>query len=123
MRKGKWTSYVATAVDEHGAGSSDHSFLPVSVEQTATGNCYIPRVCNNDNRTWKTKVISSQTGLIDNPMCPCEEEETMDHLIFKCNKLNEQRSEIIKQIKDTCGTWSLTPETIVNYLLFFKEIY
>ena len=24
-------------------------------------------------------------GLIDNPMCPCEEEEqTVDHLIFKC---------------------------------------
>ena len=38
-------------------------------------------------------------GLRDNPMCPCEEEEeeTADHLIFKCNKLNKQRKEMIKK--------------------------
>jgi hypothetical protein len=40
-------------------------------------------------------------GLTDNPMCPCEEEEqTVDHLIFKCKKLRNQRNEI-RQIKDT----------------------
>jgi len=33
---------------------------------------------------------------IDNPMCPCEEEEqTVDHLIFKCKKLSNQRNERI----------------------------
>jgi hypothetical protein len=29
-------------------------------------------------------------GIMDNPMCPCEEEEeeqTSDHLIFQCKKL------------------------------------
>jgi len=35
-------------------------------------------------------------GLKDNPMCPCEEEEqTIDHLIFKCKKLSNQRNEMI----------------------------
>jgi len=35
-------------------------------------------------------------GLIDTPMCPCEEEEeTVDHLIFKCKKLINQRNEMI----------------------------
>jgi len=28
VTEGKWTSYVATAVDEHGEGSSDQSFFP-----------------------------------------------------------------------------------------------
>ena len=38
-------------------------------------------------------------GLIDNLMCLCEEEETTDHLIFKCNKLSKQRKEMIKQCR------------------------
>ena len=38
-------------------------------------------------------------GLTDNSMCPCEEEEhTVDHLIFKCMILRNQREEMIRQI-------------------------
>jgi hypothetical protein len=78
-RKGKWTSYVATAVDAHGEGSSDQSFLPVNEEQTATENSYIPRGHG------KLRSNLHRFGLIDNPMCPCEEEEeqTTDHLMFQ----------------------------------------
>ena len=48
-------------------------------------------------------------GLTHNPKCPCEEEEqTTDHLVFKCNKLNKQRREIIKQIKSPGGNWPRT---------------
>jgi hypothetical protein len=54
-------------------------------------------------------------------MYPCEEEEqTSDHLIFQCKKLNNQRSNIIKQIKNTGGDWPTTKETLVNnYLQIF----
>jgi len=31
-REGKWTSYVATAVDKYREGGSDQSFFPVSEE-------------------------------------------------------------------------------------------
>jgi len=44
-------------------------------------------------------------GLTDKPMCPCEEEQTVDHLIFKCKKLSNQRKEMIRQIKNTGGNW------------------
>ena len=38
-------------------------------------------------------------GLRDTAMCPCEEEEqTVDHLIFKCKKLSKNRNKMIKQI-------------------------
>ena len=60
-------------------------------------------------------------GITDNPMCPCEEEEeqTSDHLIFQCKRLNNQRN-MIKQIKNTGGDWPTTKETLVNnYLQIF----
>ena len=53
-------------------------------------------------------------------MCPCEEEQTSDHLIFQCKKLNNQRNDMIKQIKNTGGDWPTTNETLVsNYLKIF----
>jgi len=38
---------------------SDQSFFPISEEESTTENYYIPRVYNNGNRTWETKVIPS----------------------------------------------------------------
>jgi hypothetical protein len=54
-------------------------------------------------------------------MCLCEEEEqTPDHLIFKCKRLNNQRNDMIKQIKTTGGEWPTTNEKLVNnYLQIF----
>ena len=51
----------------------------------------------------------------------CEEEEqNSDHLIFQCKRLTNQRNYMIKQIKDTCGDWPTTKETLVNnYLQIF----
>ena len=53
-------------------------------------------------------------GITDNPMCPCDEEQTSDHLIFQCKKLSNQKNDIIKQIKNTGGDWPTTNETLVN---------
>jgi hypothetical protein len=56
-------------------------------------------------------------------MCPCEEEEqTSDHLIFKCKKLNNQRNDMIRQIKNSGGEWPTTKKTLVkNYLKIFEN--
>ena len=65
----------------------------------------------------KTSSYLYRFGLIDNPMCPCEEEEeTVDHLIFKCKKLSNQRNEMMQQIKSTGGSWPAKNETFIkNY--------
>jgi len=53
-------------------------------------------------------------------MCPCEEEEeTVDHLIFKCMKMRNQREEIIREIKNTAGNWPETNETLINNYQYF----
>jgi hypothetical protein len=48
-------------------------------------------------------------------MCPCgEEEQTTDHLIFQCNKVSNQKNEMIEQIQSTCSAWPPTHEKLVN---------
>jgi hypothetical protein len=75
----------------------------------------------------KLRTYRHRLGLTNNPMCPCKEEEeqqqqTIDHLIFQCNKLRTQRNEMIKQIKNTGGNWPTTKETLVNnYLQIFVK--
>jgi hypothetical protein len=57
-------------------------------------------------------------------MCLCEEEEeqTVDHLIFRCKKLRKQRNEMTRQIKNTGGNWPAINESLVNnYLQFFVK--
>ena len=53
-------------------------------------------------------------------MCPCEENgKTSDYLIFQCKRLNNQRNNMIKQIKKS-GDMITTNETLVNnYLQIF----
>jgi ribonuclease HI len=69
----------------------------------------------------KLKSYFYRYGLTDDLMCLCEEEEqTVEHLILCCKKLNNQKNEMIRQIKNTGGNWPITNETLVNnYLQIF----
>ena len=93
--------------------------------KTTTENSYIPGVYNKGNSIWGPTVIPSQIfGLINNPMCPGEEEteQTRNYLILQCKKLRKWRNETIKQIKNTCGNWPTTNETfVINYSQIFVK--
>ena len=70
----------------------------------------------------KLRSYLHRSGLIDKPKCPCEEEQTTNHLVFHCKILRKQRKEMMKQIKNTCGNWPTTNETLVNdYLQIFVK--
>ena len=70
----------------------------------------------------KLRSFLHRFGLTDNPMCPREEEQNTDHLIFQCKKLCNQRNGMIKQIKNTGGNWPTMNETLVNnYLQIFVK--
>jgi len=48
--------------------------------------------------------------------------EHVDHLIFKCKKLSNQRDGMIQQIKSTGGNWPAQDETLIkNYVNFFVK--
>jgi hypothetical protein len=52
-----------------------------------------------------------------------EEEETSYQLIFQCKRLNNQRNDMIKQIKTTGGDWPTTNEKLAkNYLQVFCKL-
>jgi hypothetical protein len=69
----------------------------------------------------KLRLYLHRFAITDNPMCPCEEEEqTSDHLIFQCKRLNNQRNDMIKEIKSTGCDWPTTNKKLVNnYLQIF----
>jgi hypothetical protein len=58
-------------------------------------------------------------------MCQCEEAEnqTTNHLLFHCKKLHNQRTDMIKELKNTGGDWPVTNETLVDdYLKVFIKL-
>ena len=72
----------------------------------------------------KLRSYLHRIGLTDNPMCPGEgkEEQTVDHLVFQCTKLRNQRTEMVKQMNNTGGNRPTTNETLVNnYLPIFVK--
>jgi len=87
---------VGTAVDGYRKGGSYESFFPFSEEQANEKIPIFPELTKMIRGHGKISSYLQRFGVIDNPMCPCEEEEqTVDHLIFKCKKLSNLRTEMI----------------------------
>ena len=79
-----------------GKGAVTKAFFPISEEQATTNIPIFPELKTIIIGHGKISSYLHRFGLIDTPMCPCEEEEeTVDHLIFKCKKLINQRNEMI----------------------------
>jgi len=69
----------------------------------------------------KTKSYLYRFKLADDPTCPCNEgQQTSDHIIFKYNIVEAQRSTLIKQITVSGGSWPpAKDELITKYLKAF----
>ena len=102
-------------------GAVKKAFLP-SVKKWLTEKIPIfPELTTLQTGHGNIKAYLYRLGQTDNRMCTCEEEEqTVDHLIFKCKKLRNQRKEMIRQIKSNGANWPATNETLINnYQHFF----
>jgi len=120
QEKKPWTSYVETAVDGYEKRGSYEIFFPSVGNRVTHKTPTFSKLTTRLKRHWKIGSYLFRLGLTDSKMCPCEEEEqNVDHLIFKCKKLRNQRNEMIRQIKNTGGNWPETNETIVNNYQFF----
>jgi hypothetical protein len=100
-----------------GKGAVTKASFSVSEEQTTRKNPIFPEFIMLVTGHGKLRSYLHRFGIRDNPTCPCEEEQTSDHLIFQCKRLNKQRNDMIKQIKTTGGDWPMTNEKLVNNYL------
>jgi hypothetical protein len=88
-REGKWTSYVATAVDEYRERSSDQSFFPSvrnRLRQKIPTFLEFRKLVTGHG---KLKLYLHRFGLTDNLMSQCEEEQqqqTTDNSICRYKK-------------------------------------
>ena len=71
----------------------------------------------------KLRTYCNRFGFSDNSMCVCnEEEQTVDHLIYHCGKLREQRNQMIRDIRNSGGAWPTTNDQIIkNHLKKFTK--
>jgi hypothetical protein len=71
----------------------------------------------------KTKSYLHRFKLMDDPACPCgEEQQTSENIIFERNGFVAQRSSLIKQIMVSGGTWPpANDELITKYLNAFSK--
>jgi len=71
----------------------------------------------------KTKAYLNRFKLIDDPMCPCnEEEQSVGHLIYVCRLLDPHRSATIKYITIRGGILPPSNNELVNkFLKVFTE--
>ena len=53
-------------------------------------------------------------GLIDNPMCPCDDgAQSSEHLTYDCKILEFQRNTLKHQTKSSGGTWPTTNSDLI----------
>ena len=63
----------------------------------------------------KTKAYLNRFKIIDEPMCPCnEEEQTVVHLIYLCSILEPSRSNMIKHITTRGEIWTPTNNELID---------
>lgn len=76
----------------------------------------------------KNKSYLHRFEIIDDPTCSClKAAQTVDHLIYDCEKLQQPRRNLIDAIVKNGGTWPVLHEVIVQKCLghfnkFIKSI-
>ena len=62
----------------------------------------------------KTKAYLHRFKLIDNSQCPCNKgEQTSDHIIYNCEKIENEREILKQQITTGGGTWPPTKDQLI----------
>jgi len=91
MRQRQWTNT--------GNGALTKAFFPSVRNRPRQKIPIFPEVTKMVTGHEKRRSYIQRFGLIDNPKCPCEEEEeqTTNHLIFHCKILLNQRNEMVKK--------------------------
>lgn len=71
----------------------------------------------------KTRDYYNRFKIMESPMCKCEQQnQTVNHLIYECPLLNNERITLKQNIRLSGGQWPATPNDLVrNYLKGFLK--
>jgi hypothetical protein len=76
----------------------------------------------------RLKAYYHRFHIIDDPTCPCKGgEQTVDHILYECKKLNDERKKLRGNIIRKGGTWpgnklQLVGKFIKDYCKFINSI-
>ena len=120
---------MAKAVEEYREGAVTKAFFPSVRSRLQTEIPVFPEFTAMVTGHGKIRSYLHRFAFTDNPKCPCDgrEDQTTHHLIVQCTKLTAQRNDLIKQIKQTGGTWPMTNAKLIsdhlsNFVKFIKSI-
>ena len=87
------------AVDEYGERAVTKSFFPLVRDGLRQEVLVSPEFTSMVTGHGKLRSYYHRLGITDNPTCLCAEAEdqTTDHLIFRCKKLSNQKNEMIRK--------------------------
>lgn len=65
-------------------------------------------------------IVTDSRSLI--PKCPCEAEQTIQHIIYDCSKLQLQRDKLKTALRQNDGSWPRSEKELVyKYGKFFAQ--
>ena len=89
-----------------------HCFILISEKESKKIIPIFPKLNNLIGGHYNITSYLYRIGKTDNRQCPFEDEEqTIDHLIFKCKIMRNQRNEKIRNMKENVGNWPSKDET------------
>ena len=105
----------------HGERRRVQILLPRSRTEAKAEVTINTEIYGTGNRTRENKTYLHRFKLTDDPRCLSNEgQQTPDHIIYDCNIVEAQRSNLMKQITLSGGTWPpAKDEMISKYLKVF----
>ena len=104
-------------------GSTTKQFFPNIKERLKKRLKLTPNFTATVTAHGKTKAYLNRFKIIDSPKCPCEtENQTVDHLIYECQRLQKEREALTRNITKQ-DTWPSENSDVVNkYIKQFTQV-
>ena len=104
-------------------GTTTKAFFPVIKDRLKQKLPITPEFTAIVSGHGKTRSYLHRFRIIDNPTCTCKRaEQTINHLIYECQDVKQQRIELIDAIRNKGNTWPATnQELVTKHLQGFRK--
>ena len=105
---------VAKPMVSHNKRQVTEDFFPIIKDRLTKKIKLTPKFTAIVTAHGKTKAYLHHFKIIESPDCPCKGgEQTVEHLLYDCNKLKRDRDELIRNISNQ-DKWPVNKSALVN---------